>query len=118
MSVDGRLPESESQMAKRLVFTVATPLGYRVNLSRDRWRQITRFKHPALSGHENEVRNCLRNPVCVRESANDSNVPLFYRESESVFLCVVTAPALDDDRFVVTAYFTTNIKEGTELWKR
>jgi hypothetical protein len=105
-------------MTKRLIFTVATPLGYRVSLSRDRWRQITRFKHPALSGHENDVSSCLRNPMCVRESAKDSNVHLFYRERESRFLCVVTAPAIGQDRFVVTAYFTTNIKEGTEIWRR
>ena len=39
-------------MTKRILFTVVTPLGYRVSLSRDRWRQITRFKHPALAGHE------------------------------------------------------------------
>jgi len=105
-------------MSKRFVFTVATPLGYRVSLSRDRWRQITRFKHPALSGHETDVRNCLRNPTCVRESAKDGDVLLSYAESERVLLCVVTAPAHDDERFVVIAYFTTNIKEGTELWRR
>ncbi|MCL4207940.1 MAG: hypothetical protein KJ000_36095 [Pirellulaceae bacterium] len=104
-------------MTKRQIFTVVTPIGYRVSLSRDRWRQITRFKHPALSGHENELRSCLRNPMCVRESAKDTNVHLFYSKSESRFLCVVTAPTIGQDRFVVTAYFTTNIKEGTEIWK-
>ena len=26
------------------IFTVVSPVGYRVSLSRDRWRQITRFK--------------------------------------------------------------------------
>jgi hypothetical protein len=105
-------------MTNRLIFTVVTPLGYRVSLSRDRWRQITRFKHPAMSGHEKEVRNCLQHPACVRESAKDKIVHMFYTESGGVFLCVVTAPAHGDVRFVVTAYFTTNIKAGTELWKR
>jgi hypothetical protein len=105
-------------MAKRLIFNVATPLGYRVSLSRDRWRQITRFKHPGLTGHEKDVRNCLREPACVRESAKDSSVHLYYRETDSVFLCVVTAPTSEDSRFVVTAYFTTNIKKGTEIWRR
>ena len=105
-------------MTNRPIFTVATPLGYRVSLSRDRWRQITRFKHPALLGHEKQLRKCLQNPECVRESAKDSDVHLFYTESEGVFLCVVTAPAHDEERFVVTAYFTTNIKEGTKLWQK
>jgi hypothetical protein len=64
------------------------------------------------------VRDCLKNPDHVRESVKDSNVHLFYRHGASVFLCVVTAPAVGNDRFVVTAYFTTNIKAGTEIWKR
>ncbi len=80
--------------------------------------KLTRFKHPALLGHEKQLRKCLQNPECVRESAKDSDVHLFYTESEGVFLCVVTAPAHDEGRFVVTAYFTTNIKEGTKLWKK
>ena len=105
-------------MTKRLVFSAATPLGYRVELSRDRWRQITRFKHPALAGHEKDVRSCLEEPVCVRESAKDQTVHLFYGKSKAAFLCVVVAPASDDRYFVVTAYFTANRKEGRELWKR
>ena len=105
-------------MTKRLIFAVTTPLGYRVSLSRDRWRQITRFKHPAVAGHEKDVRDCLRNPTCVRESAKDGDVHLFYTEHKGILLCVVTAPAHDDDRFVVTAYFTTNMKEGLEIWTR
>jgi hypothetical protein len=28
---------------------VDTPLGYRVVLSRDRWYEIVRFKHPAVT---------------------------------------------------------------------
>ena len=105
-------------MAKRHIFTVQTPLGYRVSLSRDRWRQITRFKHPALSGHEKDVRACLQNPAVVRESVKEANVHMYYTESEGLFLCVVTAPSDGDDRFVVTAYFTNNIKQGKELWKK
>lgn len=89
-----------------------------VQLSRDRWRQITRLKHPAVSGHEKDVRKCLEKPVCVRESEKDKDVHLYYAEAEDVFLCVVIAPARNEDRLVVTAYFTTNIKKGKALWKR
>jgi hypothetical protein len=105
-------------VAKRQVFTVTTPLGYRVSLSRDRWRDIIRFKHPALDGSENLVRECLQSPSMVRESAKDADVHLYYNERKEEYLCVVTAPGDGDDRFVVTAYFTTNIKKGKELWIR
>lgn len=105
-------------MAKRTIFTVTTPLGYRVNLSRDRWRQIIRFKHPALAGHEKEVRECLESPAIVRVSAKDIDVHLYYKKCDEVFLCVVTAPADGDDHFVVSAYLTKKIKKGEELWTK
>ena len=53
---------------KRRLFTVPSPLGYRVFLERDRWRQITRHKHPAVAGREQDVRNCLESPAIIRES--------------------------------------------------
>jgi hypothetical protein len=103
-------------MASRRIFTVQTPLGHRVFLTRDRWKQITRFKHPALAGREQAVRGCLQSPSFVRESASEPDVQLYYSRAEDVFLCVVTAPADEAERFVVTTYFTKNIKKGKELW--
>lgn len=38
-------------MAKRVIFAETTPLGHQVVLKRDRWREIVRFKHPALAQH-------------------------------------------------------------------
>ena len=101
---------------RRRIFAVETPLGYRVTLTRDRWREITRFKHPALGGHEQDVRRCLRDPQVIRASINDANVHLYYAASGRAYLCVVVAPADGDDRFVVTAYFTKEIKKGQEIW--
>ena len=40
-----------------------------------------------------------------------------YAPIEDVHLCVVVAPSDADERFVVTTYFTENIKKGTELWR-
>src|SRR5262245_9909312 len=103
---------------KRRIFTVQTPLGYRVFLERDRWRQIVGNKHPALDGREKEVRACLASPTLVRESAKEPDVHMYYAPAEDAHLCVVVAPAGEDERFVVTAYFTKNIKQGKELWTR
>src|SRR4051794_10213627 len=105
-------------VAKRQLFTVATPLGDRVVLSRDRWRLVIRFKHPALKGHEKQVRECLRDPFFVRASAKEPDVHLYYRGAEAVYLCVVVAPRDGGECFVVTAYYTKNIKKGKELWKK
>jgi hypothetical protein len=80
-------------MASRLIFTVQTPLGHCVFLARDRWRQIVRFKHPALAGRVKEVRSCLSSPLLVRESAKEPHVHLYYAFAENIYMCVVTAPA-------------------------
>ena len=102
---------------RRRLFTVQTPLGYRAFMDRDRWRQIIGTKHPALAGREKEVRTCLATPTLIRESAKETDVHLYYVPVAENYLCVVTAPADEDERFVVTAYFTKNIKKGNELWK-
>lgn len=103
---------------RRRLFAVQTPLGYHVFLDRDRWRQIVGRKHPAMAGHEQVVRACLQDPIFVRSSAKEPEVHLYYASIEDVYLCVVTAPADEDERFVVTAYFTKNIKKGSELWTK
>jgi hypothetical protein len=60
-------------MPRRILFAVRSPLGYRVVLSRDRWREIIRFKHPALAGKQELVRICLREPEVIRSS---SKIPM------------------------------------------
>ena len=105
-------------MADRVIFTVTSPLGYRVKLTRNRWRQIVRFKHPALAGRESLIRTCLVDPKVIRQSAKDPNVHLYYAASNRTFLCVVVAPVDSVNGFVVTAYFTKEIKKGRELWTK
>ena len=57
---------------RRRIFSVKTPVGYRVFLERDRWRLIARNKHPALAGHDQAVRTCLESPAPVRASTTES----------------------------------------------
>jgi hypothetical protein len=89
-----------------------------VFLTPDRWRQIVRLKHPALLGRERQVRDCLASPVLVRESIKEPSMHLYFAPVGQVTLCVVVAPAHKREGFVVTAYYTRNIKQGRELWKK
>ena len=105
-------------MTRRLVFRATSPLGYTVVLTRDRWREIVRFKHPALAGQERLVQQCIRQPQVVRESVHDPDVHLHYAGASRGYLCVVVRPRDDQERLVVTAYFTREIKQGNEIWKK
>jgi hypothetical protein len=105
-------------MAKRTIFSVTTPLGEHVVVTRDRWREIVRYKHPALAGHEDDVCDCLRDPDRVCASRQDEAVRLYYRPVADRYVCAVTGGEDPTHRILITAYFTTKIKKGTELWKK
>jgi hypothetical protein len=105
-------------MAKRRLFTVKTPLGHSVILTRDRWREIIRYKHPALAGHEEQVRLSLSEPDVIRASVLDADVHLYYRATERGFLCTVVGGTEVKQRFIITAYFTKALKEGHDLWTK
>ena len=105
-------------MSRRKLFTVTTPLGYEVVLTRNRWREIVRFKHPAIKGREQEVRQCLQDPEVVRASVKDPEMHLYYRSWQRAHLCVVVGSGGSNERFVVTAYLTRDVKKGGELWKK
>jgi hypothetical protein len=105
-------------MAKRIIVAEVTPLGDHVTLSRDRWREIIRYKHPALLGHEDSIRDCLRDPDAIRTSTKDPRTHLYYRAVAKGYLCVVIGGEDSQRRFVITAYFTRSLKEGRELWTK
>ena|SRR5437879_2178665 len=103
---------------RRRIFAERTPLGYRVILARERWREITRFKHPALAGHQAIVRQCVRDPDLIRASEKDADVHLCYRAIDEGYVCVVVGGEDPEARFVVTAYFTRGLKKGHDLWTK
>jgi hypothetical protein len=100
------------------VFDVETPLGFWVRTTVSYWHLITTIKHPAIQGRETAVQNTLSNPDTVRLSKTDPNVYLFYRsDGLERWVCAV-ARRLNGDGFLITAYRTSNIKEGIQIWPK
>ena len=102
------------------MFEVLTPLGFRVRVTRERWNLITTVKHPVMAGREDVVRATLGNPEQIRQSRSDSEVLLFYRaERSSRWVCAVAKRGAETDQgFLITAYPTDAIKEGTQIWPK
>lgn len=101
-----------------MLFEVSTPLGFVVRVSVERWRVISTIKHPVIAGRENEVRETLANPEQVRRSRSDPEVLLFYRgHGNRHWVCAVARRAADQG-FLITAYPTDAIKEGTPIWPK
>lgn len=101
-----------------LLFEVLTPLGFGVRATRGYWETIIGTKHPVMAGRETEVKATLENPDEVRQSRVDLNVYLFYRsEQQKRWVCAVTKH-LNESGFLITAYPTDAIKEGTLIWPK
>ncbi len=99
-----------------VLFVALTPLGFTVRVTRRYWELITRVKHPVMAGHEAEVQATLSDPEEIRCSRSDKNVLLFYRTQRTGrWVCAVTRRQ-DATGFLITAYPTDAIKEGTHLW--
>ncbi len=101
-----------------LAFEVATPLGFSVSVTRERWSLIFSVKHPVMGGREADVQAALRSPDEVRRSRRDQSILLFYKvERPGRWTCVVVR-RVEDEGFLVTAYPTDAVKEGESVWNR
>lgn len=103
-------------MDNAVAFTVATPLGFTVSVSKSYWELIVTVKHPNMRSREVEVQQALQMPEQIRRSRHDGDVYLFYLvERVGRWICAV-ARRLNGDGFLVTAYVTDAIKEGDLIW--
>ena len=71
-----------------------------------------------MRGRESMVRLALESPDEVRESRSDAAVLLFYKaDGAKRWVCAVAKQA-GNQAFLVTAYPTDTIKEGTRVWPK
>ena len=83
-------------------------------------REHIESDHPEMSGQLEKIENTLSSPDIIVKSRTDPEVELFYRNYKTTpvsekYLCVAVK-ALEDNLFIITAYFTDTIKGGEVLW--
>ncbi len=94
-----------------------TPLWFSVRSTLSYWNIISKIKHPIMKDRLSDVVNCLMNPDEIRISKTDAEVYLFYQlVKEGRFICAVVKH-VEYNAFLITAYPTNNIKEGSIVWK-
>ena len=86
-----------------ILFEVATPLGFRVRVTRSYWELITTIKHPVMAGQESMVKNVLQTPAQIRLSRSDASVYLFYRQERADRLICAVAKRFNGEGFLITA---------------
>ncbi len=101
-----------------ILFEDKTPLGFSVRTTVNYWNLTITTKHPAISDKLQDVRLTLTEPDEVHISKKDEQVYMFYRsDGDKRWVCAVTK-RLDTIGFLITAYRTSAIKEGSLLWKK
>ncbi len=100
-----------------MYFEVTSILGKRIRTTKAYWEKLVTTKHPGMRGKEREVQDALQNAIEVRRSRIDSSVYLYYKPIEGDFICAVVRH-LNDEGFLITAYFTEAVKVGEVIWKK
>ena len=91
-------------------------MGMRV--TRARWELIVTMKHPVMAGRDSAIKLALERPEEIRQSRIDPEVLLFYKaEAARRWVCAV-AKRTNMGAFLITAYPTDAIKEGTRIWPK
>ncbi len=102
------------------VLDIMSNVGKIVRLDEDRWKHVR--EHPEMKDEIDRLRETVVEPDEVRRSIYDASVWLFYRHyrdtpiTEKYLLAVVRM--LNEEGFIVTAFFTDTVKKGELVWSR
>lgn len=99
---------------------VICKLGKVVSLSDDRWKHV--LSHPEMQNQRRRIKETLVDPDEIRASIHSTQTWLFYKlyaktPVTTKFLLVIVK-VLDEEGFIVTAFFTDKIKKGDLIWKK
>jgi hypothetical protein len=108
--------------------------GRGVRPTNERWQHVV--EHAEMAGQLSKLRATLRRPERVLLSRLDTNVHLYYRCFENTPVTKMEAQSepqhrtqvkkylmvavkdLEDDAFVITSFFTSEIRGGAEVWAK
>ena len=91
-----------------------------IRLTDERWRHIVE-NHNDLASHYFEVLETVAHPECVFESDAGELWAVQYISRRKVILVIYREFALQNDGFIITAFFTSKIKKPFKrsiLWQR
>jgi hypothetical protein len=93
--------------------------GRSIRLTNERWAHIT--AHPEMVGQHERLAETLSNPELVISTVTDSTVhvyhKLFSRTPVTRKYLLIAVKMLEDDAFVLTAFFSSRLKKGEVVWQ-
>jgi heme A synthase len=93
--------------------------GRKIRLTDERRQHI--LEHPEMSNQFDRLKETIQSPETIVSTTADDTVQVYHRYYEitpvtSKFLLVVVK-VVDDDAFILTAFFSRREKKGTVIWK-
>lgn len=102
------------------IFEIVSKLDKTIKLTEKIFNEI-KLKHPEIRNQEDKIKETLTDPNVIRKSQYGDNIFLFYRFFKTTPVTqkylMVAIKLLNDNGFVITAYFTDRIKIGEEIWR-
>ena len=80
------------------------------------------LEHSEMAGQVRRIREVLQKPDFVYTSHKDSSVHVYYRHYSRSPVgskhLMVAVKILEQDAFVITAFFTDEVKGGEQIWQK
>ena len=94
--------------------------GKSIHLTEERFAHIN--EREEMIGQEDKIEETLSLPGMVKISKYDPDVLLYYRYYESTPVTkkylVVIVKTMEEEAFILSAFFTDKIKEGETRWEQ
>ncbi|MBN2304206.1 MAG: hypothetical protein JXQ72_07010 [Anaerolineae bacterium] len=91
-----------------------------IRLTSERWQHI--LDHPEMVGQRERLDEVLVEPDIIIATEKDPSVHVYHRWYDSTPVtkkyAVIAVKMLEDDAFVLTAYFTSRVRKGTTVWQK
>lgn len=108
-------------MARSVIFIEASPAANLppITLYADTWQDHILVNHPEMAHKLETVREIVRNPTLVCQSATESDRALFMSSAMTSRRGSPLVVAVDArDGTVCTAYYCRNFRRGPTIWSR
>lgn len=94
--------------------------GRPIRLTNERWQHI--IDHPELEDQRPRVIETIERPDTVIQTVKDETVHAYQRFYETTPVTskylIVAVKMLEDDAFIITAYYSSRPKRGQVLWQK
>lgn len=86
-----------------------------IRLTEERWLHIVE-NHNDLAGHHDEILSTVESPDFIVRGYRNAIIAI--KKMGNKYLAVVYKEILKNDGFIITAYFTSEIKKEEIVWQK